>query len=318
MKPIAITFMLLLATTLISQAQILENTSITNGTFVASSFINDNEGWLADSNGKLWHTNNGGQKWDSISIAKKFLKLDFTDALDGFALSSEVAYKTTDGGITWSALMLPGNIGKAICFVNSSTGFISSYGGIYKTDDGGGTWSTLETEGVSFLDYYFINTSVGVAVAHEDESNQCVWRTTDGGATWSNVFAEENYYMNSVWFLDENTGWAVGYYDRAGLKEPAILKTTDGGLTWQKNYRYTQISSDGELLTDIRFRNELEGYALSQHNYDLYTTDGGETWNLVNDTDALSATPVFGVYKTLDGYNDLYLIGQSGTVSKWK
>jgi photosystem II stability/assembly factor-like uncharacterized protein len=118
--------------------------------------------------------------------------------------------------------------------------------------------------------------------------------------------------------MNENSGWAAGYYDRAGIKEPAILNTTDGGLTWKNIYRNTKIDSKGENLTDIRFRNELEGYAISCHNYDIFTTDGGSTWNLTHDTDTLGLSPIYGLYKTLDGYNDIYLACQWGNVATWK
>ncbi len=35
--------------------------SITTNTLVASSFISDNEGWLADNTGILWHTGDAGE-----------------------------------------------------------------------------------------------------------------------------------------------------------------------------------------------------------------------------------------------------------------
>jgi photosystem II stability/assembly factor-like uncharacterized protein len=300
------------------EAQLLESMVVTNGTFVASSFINDSEGWLADNKGKLWHTANGGQIWDSVSLEKHFVKLQFTDALHGFALESDAAYETADGGHTWSELNLPAAIGRAIYFLNDETGFISGNQVIYKTINGGASWQTWEMENFSVHDFYFAGASTGIAVGRDDDQNRCVWRTADGGETWENVFNEENYYMNSVYFVNESIAWAAGYYGRAGMKEPAILKTTDGGITWQENYRYTGISSDGEALTDIRFKSATEGYALSVHNYDLYTLDGGETWNLVNDSDVISSTPVFGLYKTLDGYSDLYLAGKFGNVTMWK
>ncbi len=108
----------------------------------------------------LWHTGNAGQTWDSITIGKYFLKLHFTDALNGFALSEEAAYKTIDGGYTWSSLSLPGSIVKALYFLNNKTGFISGYDQVYKTSDGGITWASILTEEVSFLDYHFTNSSV--------------------------------------------------------------------------------------------------------------------------------------------------------------
>lgn len=299
-------------------AQVFQNSAITNGTLVASAFINDNEGWLADDNGKLWHTTNGGQTWDSTSIEKKFLKLDFTDTQNGYALSVNAAFKTNDGGHTWSQLILPGYIGNAIWFEDSEIGFISGYEMIFKTTDGGQTWTTINTEDVSFLDFYFTNSTTVIAVAN-DGGYRCIWRTIDGGSSWSNVFDSINYYMSTVWFSNENNGWAAGYFDQIGMgKEPVILKTSDGGTTWEEKYRYKDILGEGESLSDIRFRNATEGYAISRHNYDVYTNDGGETWTLMSDSENISATPVFGLYKSLDGFNDMYLVGKSGTVTIWK
>ncbi|MBS1656529.1 MAG: hypothetical protein K1X63_05615 [Chitinophagales bacterium] len=303
----------------ITRAQEFENITFTNRTFIAASFINDSEGWLADNNSKLWHTVNAAQTWDSVTVSKNFVLLQFISSTNGFALTSNAAYKTSNGGQSWSELSMPQNVrAKAIYFLDANTGYLGSYGNIFKTADGGASWSSAEIEGVNILDFYFTGSSSGIAVGYDDGENRCIWRTTDNGATWENVFNEENHYLNAVYFVNETTGWAAGYYDRAGMKEPIILKTTDSGATWQKNYRYTGISSDGETLTDIRFKNELEGYALSVHNYDLFTKDGGETWRLVNDTDELNATPVFGLYKTLSGLNELYLVGQKGTVSRWE
>ncbi|MCY7409672.1 MAG: hypothetical protein LH473_05320 [Chitinophagales bacterium] len=190
---------------------------------------------------------------------------------------------------------------------------------IFKTTDGGTTWSTIYTDDVSFLDFYFTSSLIGTATAYDDESSKCIWRTTDGGLTWKNIFNERNYYMNSVWFIDENTGWTAGYYDDAGLgKQPAILNTTDGGLTWKSVYRRIDIARGGEALNDIRFRNENEGYAISHFAYDVYTTDGGATWNRIHDIDNLGLSPLYGIYKLLAGYSNIYLVGKFGNVAIWK
>ncbi|MBS1656533.1 MAG: hypothetical protein JST18_00390 [Bacteroidetes bacterium] len=318
MKSMAISFMLLAAASSDSRSQIFENSEITNNTFVSSSFISDEEGWLADNNGKLWHTSDAGETWDSMFLENQFLKMHFTDALYGFALESDIAYKTFDGGHSWSPLILPGIIGKALYFLDYQTGFISGYQKYFRTTDGGASWLTVFTEYITFRDYCFINESHGFAVAKDDEFNRCIWKTADGGLTWENVFNERNYYMNSIWFVNENTGWAAGYYDRFGIREPAIIKTSDGGLIWHNIYRNTYVDSRGEALTDIRFKSELEGYAISRFAYDVYTTDGGTTWHLTHDTDNLGLSTLYGVYKTLDGYTNMYLIGREGTVTKWE
>ena len=41
---------------------------------------------------------------------------------------------------------------------------------------------------------------------------------------WQNPLPQVNA-LNSVYFIDTNTGWAVG-------DDGTMLKTTDGGLTW--------------------------------------------------------------------------------------
>jgi photosystem II stability/assembly factor-like uncharacterized protein len=308
-----------LFTAVTTGAQEFENSKLTSQTFMAAFFLSENEGWLADNNGKLWHTTNAAQTWDSVTVSKNFVQLQFISSENGFALASGAAYKTTNGGLAWSELSLPENsTPKAICFLDGSTGYISSFEKIFKTADGGASWIVAKIEGVNILDFHFTGSSMGIAVGYDYNENRCIWRTTDNGATWKSVFNEENHFLNAVYFVNENSGFAAGYYDRAGMKEPVILSTTDGGATWQKNYRYTAISSDGETFTDIRFKNEQEGYALSVHNYDVFTRDGGQSWQLVNDTDELSATPVFGLYQSLAGTGPLYLIGDKGTVSKWE
>ncbi|MCY7408756.1 MAG: hypothetical protein LH473_00655 [Chitinophagales bacterium] len=313
-------FTLLLLASMSNFAQIFESSAVTDNTFVTSSFINDNEGWLADNNAMLFHTKNAGLTWDSISVSKNFVKLDFADALIGYGISSDGgAYKTTDGSYTWTYLYLPGNISKVLYFLDSKNGFIGGYQMIFKTTDGDTTWETINTEDVSFSDFYFTSSLIGIAVVNDDAANnRCVWRTIDGGSSWKNVCNATDYLMNAVWFTNENTGWAAGYCDRGGIMEPSILNTIDGGQTWNIAYGNWPVDSKGEAFSDIRFRNEKEGYAISRFAYDVYTTDGGASWNLIHDSETLGLSPLYGVYKTLDGYNNLYLSGENGNVAMWK
>jgi photosystem II stability/assembly factor-like uncharacterized protein len=67
--------------------------NLTTATFTTASFISEGEGWMADDAGRLWHTTNAGETWSSTVINKNFLKLDFTDALQGFGLTDEGAWK---------------------------------------------------------------------------------------------------------------------------------------------------------------------------------------------------------------------------------
>lgn len=187
----------------------LETDSITSATLVASSFISDNEGWIADAEGVLRKTTDGCQTYSEVAIGMFFIKLDFINETTGFGLTTSAAYKTTDGGSTWSTFVLPGETGNALYFFDASKGFISGSGVVYKTANGGSTWSALEiAEGITFRDYYFISPALGIASANDDSGYRSIWRTTDSGAHWINVYDEENYFINSVWFTSATTGWA--------------------------------------------------------------------------------------------------------------
>jgi len=315
--------MSLLASSFVSSAQTSADfvtDSITTHTLLASSFINDNEGWTVDDAGTVWHTGNGSQSWSSVASEKYFLKLDFADALHGFGLTSYSAYKTTDGGSTWSVMNMPGGIISAVYFQNKDTGFISGDQVIYKTTDGGNTWATIQTAGVSFVDYYFVSGSTGIAAAYDEQSYKCIWRTTDDGATWSNTYSSENYFITSVWFTDSNNGWAAGYYDQTGLgKFPVINHTSDGGQTWTNVYM-NQDPGDikGEALIDIRFRNAQQGFALSTYSQSIITSDGGVTWSFTHDDNGDAMIPDWGMYKSLDGSSKMFLTGRHGYVTEWK
>ncbi|MEO5675140.1 MAG: hypothetical protein ABIQ74_10890 [Chitinophagales bacterium] len=135
--------------------------------YTTSSFINDEEGWMLDNTTVLWHTTDGCATLDTIFTDKAFLKLDFVDPLIGYALDAAEAYKTTDGGFSWTTLVLPGSIINSLYFLNKDTGFISGSYSIYRTTDGGASWITISPGyyGINFYDYFFLNDSVGIAVS---------------------------------------------------------------------------------------------------------------------------------------------------------
>lgn len=287
MKPIIISLAFFLsapsATSQISED--FETDIITANTLVASSFINDNERWLADNTGVLWHRTNGSESWALAVTGKNFIELDFITSLIGYGITSDAVYKTINGGAEWTVLTMPGSIGNAIYFLNKDTGFISGSGVIYKTTNGGGAWNTTTIEGVCFVDFYFMNAATGIAAANHESGYKSIWRTTNGGESWNNVYEAENYFINAIWFTSETTGWAVGYYDKMGWGHlPAIQKSIDGGLTWQNIYinRYPG-PTKGEELLDIRFKNEMEGFAVSTYMESVITSDGGQTWKVTYD-----------------------------------
>src|SRR5436190_9537346 len=85
------------------------------------------------------------------------------------------------------------------------------------------------------------------------------------------------FTLNSVCFVDANTGYAVG---DSGYSANIILKTSDGGLNWVTQMR--QVSGTAPL-TSVSFVNANTGFVSGCGNYSIMysghvlykTTNGG-------------------------------------------
>jgi photosystem II stability/assembly factor-like uncharacterized protein len=78
------------------------------------------------------------------------------------------------------------------------------------------------------------------------------------------------YTLASVYFLDENIGYAVG-------ENGTILKTKDGGINW-----LAQKSGIYYWLNSVFFIDENTGFAVGENGAILKTIDGGVNWSCKN------------------------------------
>ena len=85
-------------------------------------------------------------------------------------------------------------------------------------------------------------------------------------AGWQKLNSNTAEWLTDVFFLNELTGFAVGY-------NGTILKTTDGGNNWA----LTQIGN-GEALLSVFFVNNNKGFAVGTNHILGSTEDGGTTW----------------------------------------
>jgi photosystem II stability/assembly factor-like uncharacterized protein len=95
--------------------------------------------------------------------------------------------------------------------------------------------------------------------------------------TWQNPLPQGNS-LNSVWFTDANTGFAVGMHG-------TILKTTDGGATWSVH----PVITTGYIST-VCFTDANHGYAVGEAI--LRTTDGGNNWTVITNGSNLQLNSV--------------------------
>ena len=130
--------------------------------------------------------------------------------------------------------------------------------------------------------------------------------SSDQGESWTQAASvPTRNTLTSVFFLDNNTGYAVGH-------AATILKTTDGGNNWQLQYveRFGENPFFGVYFTDPQ-----NGLAVGAFSYMFETKDGGETWSprtLVEDSyDDFHLNDLI-----TDKKGDLYIPAEFGTVYK--
>lgn len=81
------------------------------------------------------------------------------------------------------------------------------------------------------------------------------------------VISDQNEDLNSLFFIDENIGWAVGSSGK-------IVSTHDGGINW-----IARNSNSTSNLRSVLFIDEEIGFVSGNNQTLLYTNDGGQSWD---------------------------------------
>ncbi len=155
-------------------------------------FINENKGWIAVDDGRVFKTNNGGDSWSEVSNEGQFHeRVFFVNENVGWLIGSSVR-RSIDGGETWETQDV-GNV-QGIHFLDEQTGWVCGPQKIYGTNDGGNNWNELWSEswglGSSiFKTVFFEDELHGWAMGYYDTPSQArIAYTEDGGETWQSDF----------------------------------------------------------------------------------------------------------------------------------
>lgn len=228
------------------------------------SFINGSEGWFSSggnandctaNHGGVWHTTDAGTTWaflgsTGIVGAGCIQGLSFVDSLHGFLdseyfSSAPVIYRTSDGGMTWSASQRltdpprfttqPGGQTLQVGLVKAfgSTLLVPAYDftskagvqAVYRSIDGGATWTYLATAQLASDDIAFVSASRWLQLIEPDQSVE----TTDAGRTWHHYasdYSQAAPVAPQVVFGDSMVGYAT--------VRGEIELTVDGGLHWSE------------------------------------------------------------------------------------
>jgi photosystem II stability/assembly factor-like uncharacterized protein len=247
-------------------------------------FLSENKGWIAGSGGTLLVTIDGGKTWkkEKDFTSDTIRGVYFTDENNGWLLcerdiyslgSSAPSYllKTSDGGAHWERIEFGDDKRKRIAkvfFNEKGSGAAIGEGGVYfALDDNKKTWKKMpSTVRYLMLDGIFTDDSHGAMVG----AGGTILFTEDAGLSWnkSSVFGNSKAKLNSVFFINQKTGWTVGTQGK-------IYQTFNGGKVWRE-----QNSNTVKDLTDVFFCNTAEGWAVGEEGLILHTTTAGNIWKI--------------------------------------
>jgi photosystem II stability/assembly factor-like uncharacterized protein len=244
---------------------------------------------------EVLQTTDSGQTWHAIAdqFKNKIRSVWFVDPQQGWALTIDRnILHTSDGGATWLPQRKAGTVKLKVFgnrrqpemeqpeqidnirFIDANHGWAwgggrkddySEQPGIFlTTTDGGQNWNDIPFPfDQPVLAIFFLNKTHAWA-----STEGSFYRTTDGGVNWAKLQTKlPELAFNSLFFIDENNGWAVG---RSGR----IAKSADGGRTWTRMWQI----KDEFVMRDIFFADRNHGWAVGEDGAILYTSDGDTTW----------------------------------------
>ena len=183
---------------------------------------------------KIWKTTNSGETWEDISPYNSWFRyitdISFTSSINGWAcgfggqnLDGYQIHSTTNGGTSWDTKYFNSPTlwsMQKILFKNSSEGWATDWDTLYHTSDGGEIWNVSGVPNFNDLTDIVMFGNIGYASRLIGK----IKKTTDFGNSWIEQSTAPNNFVTDIEFINENTGWAVGW-------NGMIYKTTNGGVT---------------------------------------------------------------------------------------
>jgi photosystem II stability/assembly factor-like uncharacterized protein len=203
---------------------------VVDGGTTSLDFVDANTGWMAlhtSAEASVFVTHDGGRTWTRqfhASGSSPLLQISFVNALDGWALGSDLAYcamggcvgytlyATTNGGASWTTLQRPETPwGGPTPQLASGPGFL------------GAPQFTSSTSG-----WIRIDTGAGAGAGG-------VLVTTDGGRTWRRSNGDSGIWsVGALAPVDAKVAVAMVRAQEGSASTNFLARTIDGALTWQR------------------------------------------------------------------------------------
>ena len=224
-------------------------------------FRNDNNGYLIAGR-KMFVTVDAGRSWRETLIVNprefkdgipEFYSIRFNSKNQGFIIGAildkndenmvigSLLLRTTDGGESWSRLVIPTKVELIhLDFEGKSHGWIvGDMGTILATTNSGSSW-TVQRSGTKEVlrNVDFRSDDEGYVVGDKGT----ILRTVNGGQSWIKIKSAAKNTLNRIDFSDDKNGWIVG-------SKGTILRSTDRGNTWIAQNSRTKNSLYGLYMT---------------------------------------------------------------------
>jgi hypothetical protein len=232
--------------------------------FIASYFINSNEGWFFILN-KSWNSTSRTRVFKlSINNYKEISTINnfsvkacyFSNSNNGYIVANTIDntgfsyarntyfFRTNDGGKTWngptqvsdevfSDKLFSLDNDRIILMPSKICGIFSYY---FYSNDQGASWSKKNfNSDKNIKDMYFVSDKVGFIKTGSNSgwtkiNLGHVYKTDDGGLNWHKVTKEE-VYGSVVYFLNESHGFLQ---DLIYGKGQVVYITNNGGKIWNE------------------------------------------------------------------------------------
>lgn len=127
----------------------------------------------------------------------------------------------------------------------------------------------------------------------------------DLGNSWKQSTVPTRMQLNSVQFVSNETGFAVG-------EDQVIIKTDDGGVNWELVFEGSQSEIHGPFL-DLLFTDSTSGYAVGVFNKLWRTVDGGLNWqNWEVNIDNVDEWHLIAIAATGEQKDRIYIASEMG------
>jgi photosystem II stability/assembly factor-like uncharacterized protein len=258
-----------------AQAQDWEQIGNLDGSPLSITFADDNVGWVADEEGKIWKTVNGGKSWDIVLDEKKigfhntWTMIKFIDTMQGIFCSFDEVdsvylariYTSKDGGKNWSEVLKDTlknfEIPRSIILINNSIiGLFSK--SLYKTDNWGKSWKKFTLPHGSWYSITYtdsLNLWVAGDLGSLQEIREYIIHSTDGGLTWEDKY---DFYQTGYHEIQRVNSTIFG------INPVGMIYTKDNGKNW-KSFKDNLNVKNYPHFEDLIMLNEDVGYIAGFH-----------------------------------------------------